>query len=244
MRVWGIRSLQTFYYIVLVPMVYVAFAVFFVGTAVRLVKIYRSPKHPATLQIFPERRAKWAAALHDTFLLPTVRKHKPVLWVFLMAFHLAFLLVILGHLELFEEFRVFQVIPHQVFVGRGFVGLILCVSLLYFLFRRFTSPVRELSVAEDYYLLILLFLTALLGSEMDWARSWYDYGELGVDDYRRYLLSLLAFNPELPLGVTSSGHSFMLVLHVFFGNLFLMFFPFSQSIHSFLSLSMNKLRIG
>jgi nitrate reductase gamma subunit len=44
--------------------------------------------------------------------------------------------------------------------------------------------------------------------------------------------------------VTESGHSFMLVLHVFFANLFLLFFPFSQSMHSFLSLPMNKLRIG
>jgi [DsrC]-trisulfide reductase subunit M len=222
----------------------VAFGVFLVGTAVRLVKIYRAPKHPATLQIFPESRAKWSMALYDTFLLPTVRKHKPTLWGFLMVFHVAFLLVILGHLELFEEFRIFQIIPHEVFMGRGFVGLILCICLLYFLFRRFSSPVRELSVAEDYYLLILLFLTALFGSEMDWARRWYEYSELGVEDYRRYLLSLLCFNPELPLGVSSSGHSFMLVVHVFFGNLFLIFFPFSQLMHSFLSLPMNKLRRG
>jgi len=67
---------------------------------------------------------------------------------------------------------------------------------------------------------------------------------LNVEDYRRYLLSLLFFKPELPLGVSSSGHSFMLVIHVFLGNLFLMFFPFSLSMHSFLSLSMNKLKIG
>jgi len=225
-------------------MVYLAFGVFFVGTAVRLAKIFRAPKHPATLQIFPERGAKWPMALYDTFLLPTVRKHKPLLWAFLMVFHLAFLLVILGHLELFREFSLFQIVPHEVFMGKGFVGLILCISLLYFLFRRFSSPVRELSVPEDYYLLILLFLTVLLGSQMDWARRWYEYSELNVEDYRRYLLSLLFFKPELPLGVSSSGHSFMIVLHVFLGNLFLMFFPFSQSIHSFLSLSMNKLRRG
>jgi len=235
---------QTFYYLVLVPMVYLAFGVFFVGTAVRLAKIFRAPKHPATLQIFPESRAKWPMALYDTFLLPTVRKHKPLLWAFLMVFHLAFLLAILGHIELLREFSLFQIVPHEVFMGKGFVGLILCISLLYFLFRRFSSPVRELSVPEDYYLLILLFLTVFLGSQMDWARRWYEYSELNVEDYRRYLLSLLFFKPELPLGVSSSGHSFMLVVHVFLGNLFLMFFPFSQSIHSFLSLSMNKLRRG
>jgi nitrate reductase gamma subunit len=84
----------------------------------------------------------------------------------------------------------------------------------------------------------------LFGSEMDWARRWYGYEEMTVDDYQTYLLSLLYLKPELPEAVTDYGHSFMLVLHVFFANLFLLFFPFSQSMHSFLSLPMNKLRRG
>lgn len=236
--------MQPVYYIVLVPMVYAAFAVFFVGTVVRLVKMFRGPAHPTTLQIFPEKRPKWLWALHDTFLLPTVRRHKPVLWVFLMFFHISFLLLIIGHLELIAEFSVFQIIQHEVFLGQGFIGVILCVSLLFFLFRRFVSPNRELSVPEDYYLLILLFLTVLFGSQMDWARRWYEYGDLSVEDYRAYLSSLLYLRPELSSNLTLSGHSFMLVLHVFFANLFLMFFPFSKVMHSFLSLPMNKLRRG
>jgi nitrate reductase gamma subunit len=65
-----------------------------------------------------------------------------------------------------------------------------------------------------------------------------------VEDYREYLMSLLVLQPYLPDAVTASGHSFMLVLHIFFANLFLIFFPFSQSMHSFLSLPMNKLRRG
>jgi nitrate reductase gamma subunit len=225
-------------------MVYVAFATFIIGTTVRLIKIFREPKHPTTLQIFPEKRPKWLWALHDTFLFPTVRRHKPVLWVFLMAFHICILLLIIGHLELFGEIKIFQIIPHNVFLGQGFVGLILSIALLYFLFRRFLSPVRELSVAEDYYLLILLFLVVLFGSQLDWAETWYGYEELTVGEYRMYLSSLLYLRPELPAEVIDSGHSFVLVLHIFFANLFLMFFPFSQSMHSFLSLPMNKLRRG
>ena len=236
--------METVYYIVLIPMVYVAFAVFFVGTGIRLVKLFREPKHPTTLQIFPEKRPKWLWALHDTFLLPTVRRHNPVFWVFLMLFHISFLLLIIGHLELIDEFRIFQVIQHEVFLGKGFIGLILSVCLLFFLFRRFASPIRELSVPEDYYLLILLFLTIFFGSQMDWARRWYDYGNLSVEDYRQYLSSLLYLRPRLSSDLTLSGHSFMLVLHVFFANLFLIFFPFSQVMHSFLSLPMNKLRRG
>jgi nitrate reductase gamma subunit len=235
---------ETLIYFILVPMVYIAFAVFFIGTIIRLIKILREPKHPTTLQIFPEQKPAWLWALHDTFLFPSVRRHKPVLWVFLIFFHIGLLLLIVGHLELFGEFSIFQIIPHEVFLGQGYVGLILSIALLFFLFRRFLSPVRELSVPEDYYLLILLFLVVLFGSEMDWARRWYGYEEMIVDDYREYLMSLLYLKPELPYGVTDSGHSFMLVLHIFFANLFLLFFPFSQSMHSFLSLPMNKLRRG
>ena len=236
--------MQTLYYIILVPMVYVAFAIFFIGTAVRLIKIFKEPSHPATLQVYPEKKPHWLWALHDTFLFPTVRRHKPLLWIFLMAFHICILLLIIGHLELFGEIETLQLIPHEIFLGKGLVGLIASIALLYFLFRRFISPVRELSVPEDYYLLILLFLVVLFGSQMDWARRWYFYEELSVDHYREYLSSLLYFRPYLPVEITDTGHSFMLVLHVFFANLFLMFFPFSQLMHSFLSLPMNKLRRG
>jgi nitrate reductase gamma subunit len=236
--------MHAIYYLILVPMVYVAFAVFFIGTMVRLVKIFREPKNPTTLQIYPEKRPQWAWALYDTFLLPTVRRHNPIFWVFLMLFHICFLLLIIGHLELFGEIGIFQVIPHEVFLGKGFVGLVLAVCVLFFLLRRFASPVRELSVPEDYYLLILLFLTMFLGSQMDWARRWYEYGNLSVEDYRAYLTGLVYLRPELTEELTGSGHSFMLVLHVFFANLFLIFFPFSQLMHSLLSLPMNKLRRG
>lgn len=236
--------MQTLYYIVLVPMVYAAFAVFFLGSALRLAVLWTRPKNTGTLMIYPARRPAWLLALYDAFLMPAVRRHAPVLWVFLMAFHACLLLLILGHLELFGEIRLLQIIPHQIFLGRGWVGLILALCLVFFLFRRFMSPVRDLSVPEDYFLLILLFLTVIFGSEMDWARNWYGYGEMGVPDYREYLSSLLRLRPALPYAVDNSGHAFMLVLHVFFANLFLMFAPFSKIMHAFLALPVNKLRRG
>lgn len=236
--------MQTIYYIVLIPMVYVAFAVFISGTALRLIRLFREPKNPAVLQIFPQKRPAWLMALHDTFLLPTVRRHSPLLWVFLMLFHICFLVLIIGHIELIRQFGIFQIIPHDPFIGRGLIGLTLCLALLYFLFRRFKSPVRDLSVPEDYYLLVLLLLAAIFGSAMDWARTWYDYSSFSVPDYRSYLMSLLRLKPEVPGAIAFSGHSFMLVLHVFFANLFLMFFPFSKIMHSFLALPVNKLRRG
>jgi len=236
--------LQSLYFVILVPMVYLAFGVFIIGTGIRLFQIFKAPAHPTTLQLYPEKTGKFLAALFDTFLFPTVRRHKPMLWVFLIVFHIGLILLFIGHLELIWEIPVFQVIPHEPFLGKGFLGLILAVCLLYFLHRRLQSPVKELSVPEDYYLLILLFLIVIFGSQMDWARQIYFYDELTVDDYRSYFISLLTFKPELPDGIIFSGHTFMLVLHAFFANLFLIFFPFSQSMHSFLSLPINKLRRG
>ena len=231
-------------YFILVPMVYIASAVFIIGIAVRIVKLLQEPKQLTTLQIFPEKRPRWLWALYDALLFPTVRRHKPLLWVFLMAFHICLVLLLIGHLELIAEFESLQVISHEVFIGGGWVGLITALCLLYFLFRRLISPVKDLSVPEDYYLLILLFLIVIFGSQMDWARQWYFYEEMTVEDYRGYLYSLLILEPDLPYAVTDSGHSFMLVLHVLFANIFLMVFPFSQLMHAILSIPMNKLRRG
>lgn len=236
--------MQTVMYFILVPMVYIAFAVFFLGITYRVFSIWRKPKLPATQQIYPDRNPKWLWVLNDTFLFPTVRRHKPLLWLFLISFHVGLFLLLIGHLELVVDIGLFQIVPHEIFLGKGFVGVILAVCLLFFLFRRFSSPVKDLSVPEDYYLLVLIFLIVIFGSEMDWARRWYDYGEMTVEDYRTYLISLLLFKPELPYSTTFSGHSFMLVLHVFFANLLLIVFPFSQLMHSILSLPMNKLRRG
>lgn len=236
--------MKTIYYLILVPMVYLAFLVFIVGTIIQVVRLWRTAKNPTTLQIFPEKKPKWLWALHDSFLLPTIRRHYPVRWVILMVFHLALLLLIIGHLELFKGFTFFQFWEHEIFLGKGFVGLTLSLALLFFLFRRFHSPTRDLSVPEDYYLIILLFLTLLFGSQMDWARRWYGYGELSPGDYKTYMTSLLVFKPELPAAIYETGHSFMLVLHVFFANLFILFFPFSKVMHSFFSIPMNKLRRG
>ncbi len=236
--------MQTLYYMILVPMTYLAFAVFFIGTGLRLFTLYRTPKYTAALQVFSEKHSGRLWAIYDAFLFPTIRKHNPILWIFLMLFHICFFLIVIGHIELFREFGIFQIIPHEIFLGKGFVGLIICLSLLFLLGRRFFSPVRELSTPGDYFLLILIFLTALFGSQMHWARQWYGYDALLVENYRAYLLSLLYLKPELNFAVLNSGHAFMLVLHVFFANLLLMIFPFSRLMHAFTTVTLNKLRRG
>ncbi|MBF0223979.1 MAG: respiratory nitrate reductase subunit gamma [Desulfobacterales bacterium] len=236
--------MEKIYYIVLVPMVYISFAMFIFGIIFQVIRLFFKAKSAVPAPIFFGKNPKPFAAWYDTFLLPTVRKHNPILWLFLMIFHICFLLLIIGHIELIADISIIQIIPHTIFLGNGYIGFLMAISLLFFLFRRFFTPYRQLSIPEDYFLLILLFLTVIFGSEMDWARNLYGYGQLGIEDYRTYLSSMIFFKPELTDNILDSGHSFMLVLHVFFANVFLMIAPFSKIIHFIIALPVNKLRRG
>jgi nitrate reductase gamma subunit len=235
--------MDTFNYIVLVPMVYLSVAVFIIGCAARLISIFRKPGVPAVHRLYPRKEPAWLYTLADTFLMPRVLKANPVLWLFLILFHAGMFLLVIGHLELVDDITIFQVIPHDIFPDHGVIGAGMFICLLYFLFRRFSSSARYLSVPEDYYLLILLLMTVLFGSELDWARSWFGYQEMGAPEYQAYLKSLFLLHPDIS-DVTFSGHSFMLAAHVFFANLFIMFFPFSKMMHAVFSIPLNRIRRG
>jgi nitrate reductase gamma subunit len=234
---------ETLNYIILVPMVYFSFAVFTAGIVYRIISIFKKPDLPISLKVYPEKKPAWLYALKDTFLMPAVFKAKPVMWFFLIVFHFSLFLLIIGHIELIHVFSIFQIIEHDIFLGKGFVGVTLFICLIYFLFRRFSSHARNLSVPEDYLLLILLLLTVILGSELDWARTWFYFGEMTPYEYQTYLTSLLVLKPDIS-EVTYSGHSFMLVFHVFFANLFIIFFPFSKMMHAIFTIPLNKIRRG
>ncbi len=221
------------YYFVMVPMVYMAFGTLIIGTTIKFLVILSSPSIRGTLGVFPRKVHPTIGTLLEALTVPVAFRRDRVLWVFILAYHIAFALLLIGHLELIREFRIIQTVPHEVFLGAGWVGIILIVSVVYFLFRRFKTPYREISVPEDYLLLLLLFLTFIFGSHMHLAARYGIAGfDIPVEDYRVYLNSMVSFNPELPATITASPHYVILMLHVLFANLFLMIFPFSKMIHS------------
>jgi len=237
--------LDKIYYVIMVPMVYAAVSVFVIGVISRCIRIVLAPRQETTLQVFPVKRPAWFLALIDTFLLPTVRTIRPVMWIFAMVFHGALILLIIGHLELIGEIRALQTIPHQVFLGGGLVGLAVTASLIFFLFSRFKTPYREISVPEDYFLLLLLLLTVLSGSHMDWAKYLSSTGfDIPVSGYREYLSSLFTLHPGVPAVIAGSPHYVLVALHIFFANLFLLVFPFSKIVHTFFALPLNMIRRG
>ena len=62
------------------------------------------------------------AAVMDAFTMPTVRKHKPLFWFFLMAFHVAIAVLIVAHLDLIPQLRITPAdSPHM--IGNGAVGV-------------------------------------------------------------------------------------------------------------------------
>ncbi|MBD3235835.1 MAG: hypothetical protein GF330_03950 [Candidatus Eisenbacteria bacterium] len=238
--------MNTVYYLIMVPMVYLAVAVCLIGVIARLIALGRAPRHPHSLAIFPQRGPRFLGALGDTFGMPTVRRHQPLLWFFLLLYHLAFLVLIASHFDLFPGIRILPAdSPHM--IGAGAVGVVLTLALFYFLIRRFRSPIREITVPSDYLLLLLLLFLVLTGSTISWANSWNSEAGgfvITKQDFGLYLDGLARFRFEDPREVLYGSHYIVVVLHVLLANLFLILLPFSKIMHTFIALPMNRLRRG
>ncbi len=230
------------FYFIMAPMVYLAFAWCVIGVTAKVIGIVRSPKLPNTLKIFPESETPFLAAVKDAFTMPTVRKHKPLFWVFLMAFHAALALLIVAHLDLIPQLRLTRAdSPHM--IGYGAVGVVLTVSVVYFLLRRFRTPVRDLSVPADYLILCLLFCIFLTGDVISWGNSWSPDGfVITKQDLGSYLSGLVRFTFEDPRNVLSGSHYVIVGTHVLLANLLLIVVPFSKIMHSFFAVPLNLLR--
>lgn len=235
---------ETIYYFVMVPMVYAALVILIGGLLFKLGVVLFSARFGGSLATYPKRLPRPLGVAAEAFLVPSAWRKAKVFWFFIIAFHVGFALLFVGHLELIREFAVLQIIPHQVFLGAGAVGGILIVSTLYFLFRRFRSPWREISVPEDFLILLLLFLTMAIGSHLHIAAR---YGVAGFDiqvaEYSIYLSSLVALKPAVPAAISGSPHYVLVALHIFLANLVLMMLPFTKVIHmvfAFLALNLKR----
>lgn len=229
-------------YVIMVPLVYIALQFCLIFLIVRIVKIFRAPPAPFTLKIFPSRKRPVAAALGDTFAMPQIRKHQPLFWFFLMVFHVSFLLLILGHLDILPRVSLVPEASRDM-LGAGLVGVGVTVPLLYFLFRRFRTPNREISVFADYLLLILVIFLCLFGDLMSWGNSWTAAGFIMKKaDFAQYFASLAHFTFQDPRLWLTGTHYHFAVIHVLLAELFFFILPFSKIVHAFLAAPINLLR--
>lgn len=229
-------------YFILVPMVYLALIFCLAALIVRIVSILRAPAQPYSLRIFPAKKKPGLAALAETFTMSQVRKHKPLFWIFLMMFHISFLLLILGHLDILPEISLMPEASRHM-LGYGFVGVGVTLPLFYFVFRRFRSPNREISVPADYLLLILLLFLCLFGDLMSWGNSWTASGfVMTKHDFSLYFNGLVHFTFADPRLVLPGSHYHFIVIHVLLANIFFIILPFSKVVHACFALPINLLR--
>jgi nitrate reductase gamma subunit len=227
---------------IMVPLVYISIVALLAGIIWRIVVIARSPAQPYSLRLYPAAARPSLAALGDTFGMTQVRRHKPVFWVFLMIFHAAFLLLILGHLDIFPRIRIMAAGSRDM-IGAGAVGVAVTLPLMYFIGRRFRSPVREISTPADYLLLLLLLFLFLFGDMMSWGNSWSAHGfVMTKQDFAKYFSGLARFTFADPRAVLHGSHYHFVVIHVLLAELFFVLLPFTKIMHTFFSVPINLLR--
>ena len=162
------------------------------------------------------------------------------LWLGAIAFHYAFLVVLLRHLRFFTE-----PVPgflHLIDSVDGFMyfftpvvymsGVVLVVAAAYLLARRITNPMlRYISLAADYFPLLLILGIAISGILMR-----YVY-KVDIVAVKELVMSLVALHPKVPAGI---GPIFF--VHLFLVSALIAYFPFSKLMHApgvFLSPSRN-----
>ena len=229
-------------YAIMVPLLYLSILALLVGIVWKIVVIMRSAPPPYPLRLYPAPARPGLAALGDTFAMPQVRRHRPLFWVFLMIFHAAFLLLILGHLDILPRIRILPAGSRHM-IGGGAVGLGVTIPLLYFLGRRMRSPNREISVFSDYLLLLLLLFLFLFGDMMSWGNSWSAHGfVMTKQDFSKYFDGVARFTFADPRAVLPGSHYHFAVIHVLLAEVFFVVLPFSKIMHTFFSVPINLLR--
>ena len=160
------------------------------------------------------------------------------LWVGALAFHYAFLAVLIRHLRFFTEpvpflvtlvenvdsfFRIEVLYPNIYFglPGVFLSGLVLLAAVTYLFARRlFIRPVRYISLASDYFPLFLIFGIALTGILMRY------FIKVDITAAKELTMGLVTFQPTIPEGVGTVFYA-----HLFFVSVLLAYFPFSKLMH-------------
>jgi len=160
------------------------------------------------------------------------------LWVGALAFHYAFLTVLLRHLRFFTEpvpiliqlletvdsfFRIEILYDINQFglPGVYISGLVLLAAVTYLFLRRVFIPnVKYISLAADFFPLFLIFGIAFTGILMRYVTK------IDVVAAKELTMGLVSFHPTIPEGLAS-----IFYVHIFFVSILLVYFPFSKLMH-------------
>jgi len=152
------------------------------------------------------------------------------LWLGAIAFHYAFLVVLLRHLRFFLEPVPGAIVALENLDGFLQVGLpgvmlsgfVLLAAVTYLFLRRILNPqVRYISLASDYFPLFLIFAIAASGIIMRYV------AKMDVVGVKEFTMSLVSLHPAIP----AAGLSSFFYVHLFLVSMLLAYFPFSKLMH-------------
>ncbi|MBU0729902.1 MAG: sulfate reduction electron transfer complex DsrMKJOP subunit DsrM [Proteobacteria bacterium] len=151
------------------------------------------------------------------------------LWLFGLMFHYSFLVIVIRHLRLFTN-------PVPSFVqalefGDGIMqlgvpvlyqsGLILLLAVTFLFVRRVLMPqIRYISLANDYFPLLLIFGIASTGILMRY------FLRVDIDSIKKLLMGLVTFSPQFTGEIGS-----IFFIHVALVCTLMAYFPFSKLMH-------------
>jgi len=160
------------------------------------------------------------------------------LWLAALAFHYSFLTVIVRHIRLFTEpvplfiqlietvdsFFRFEFLTDIIQFGLPAVfmsGLVLLAAVTFLFVRRIlTSHVRYISLAADYFPLILIIGIAFTGILMRYV------SKVNIKAAKELTMGLVTLHPTIPDGIAP-----IFYVHLFFVSVLLAYFPFSKLMH-------------
>ena len=156
-------------------------------------------------------------------------KTSTYLWLGAIAFHWSLLVILLRHLRFFLE-----PVPSVIVFVQGLdsilqgllpvlylTDMIILIALGYLFLRRVVSPqIRYISLAPDYFVILMILAIAATGILM---RLVY---KADLEKVKEWAMAMLRFHPRLPEGV-----GLLFYVHLFFASLLIAYFPFSKLMH-------------
>ncbi len=152
------------------------------------------------------------------------------LWLGALAFHYAFLTVIVRHLRLFTEpvplpIKLLDSVDAFLQIGIPVIqlsGVVLLAAVIFlFLRRMLISQVKYISLASDFFPLFLITGIALSGILMRY------FIKIDVVAAKELSMGLVSFHPAIP----KDGIGAIFYVHLFFVSVLLAYFPFSKLMH-------------
>lgn len=151
------------------------------------------------------------------------------LWLFALAFHWSFLIIILRHFRYFAEPIPFFVPFLQSLDSFFQIGLpilyisniVILAALFFLLFRRVVDPkLKYFSLSSDYFPLLLIIAIAVTGVLMRY------FIKVDIISIKELAIGLFTLNPVVPESI-----GIMFYIHLFLVCVLLAYFPFSKLLH-------------